>query len=292
MTETTSASAAKDGPTAAITGANGYIGSIVADGLAAQGYQIRPLVRRPEPGTNDRAYDIVGGCQPSALDGVDVLIHCAYDFTVTSPSAIWETNVYGTRSLLDLAVRCDVPRTIFVSSMSAYTGTRQIYGRAKLASETDAFARGMCAVRPGLTYGPGWGGMVGTLRKLTSLPIVPLVARHAHQFTVHEDDLQRAFVALAVADSAPSRPLGLAHPDPVSFELILRTIAGADGNKNPRFLPIAWPPLYWAMRAFERTPVKLPLRADSFLGLVRPAPEVPNLADLAALGVEFRPFSL
>ena len=215
----------KDGPIAAITGANGYVGSLLAASMSTAGFGIRRLVRRPESGTNDRPYDIVEGCSPEALSGVDVLVHCAYDFSATSRSDVWDRNVYGTRRLLDLAVSNSVRRTIVVSSMSAYAGTRQIYGRAKLATETDAFARGMCAIRPGLIYGPGWGGMVGTLRKLTTLPIVPLVGRNSYQFTLHEDDLRAAVTTLATADEVPGRPLGLAHPHAVPFEALLRGIA-------------------------------------------------------------------
>ena len=279
-------------PIAAITGANGYVGSIVADGLSRTGFRIRRLVRQPEPGTDDHRYDLTGCCTAEALEGVDVLIHCAYDLTVTSRSDVWETNVYGTRALLDLATACQVRRTILVSSMSAYAGTLQIYGRAKLASEGDAFARGMCGVRPGLVYGPGWGGMAGTLRDLTSLPIVPLIGRHAHQFTVHEDDLRQAIVVLATAGELPLRPLGLAHPDAVPFETLLRTIAQVAGNSAPRFVPMPWQPLYWALRACEKVSLTLPVRADSLLGLVRAAPSVPNQVDLHDLGINFRTFGL
>ena len=282
----------REDPIAAITGANGYVGSLVADSLSAEGFQIRRLVRRPEPGTNDQAYDIVGGCSPEALRGVDVLIHCAYDFTATSRSDVWDRNVYGTRRLLDLAVSNSVRRTIIVSSMSAYAGTKQIYGRAKLASETDAFARGMCAIRPGLIYGPGWGGMVGTLRKLTALPIVPLVGRDSYQFTLHEEDLRTAVAALASADVVPSRPLGLANPQAVPFKALLQGIAQAGADRSPHFLPLPWSPLYWAVRVAEVASLSLPIRADSLLGLVRPAPSVPNLGDTEGLGIRFRPFTL
>jgi nucleoside-diphosphate-sugar epimerase len=256
------------------------------------GFEIRPLLRRPQPETTDHFYDLEAGCAPDALKGVDVLVHCAYDFSVTSRSDVWDANVFGTRSLLDLAAANGVRRTIFVSSMSAYPGTRQIYGRVKLASESDAFARGMCAIRPGLIYGPGWGGIAGVLRKLTSLPIVPLVGRHAHQFTLHEDDLRSAIAVLAQAEKLPGRPFGLAHPAPVPFEELLRTIARASAGKDPQFIPLPWPPVYWAIRAAERTPLRLPVRADSLLGLVRSPPSVPNVEDLHDLGIELRPFSL
>jgi nucleoside-diphosphate-sugar epimerase len=279
-------------PTAAITGANGYVGSIMAEALTAEGFQIRRLVRRPRPETTDHRYEITKGCPPDTLKGVDVLVHCAYDFSATSRTEVWATNVYGTRSLFDVAVSSGVRRTIFVSSMSAYPGTRQIYGRGKLASESDAFARGMTVIRPGLIYGPGWGGMAGILKKLTSLPLVPLVGRHAHQFTLHEDDLRRAITVLAKADVLPSRPIGLAHPSPVPFEQLLRVIAMASADHEPRFVPVPWVPLFWAIRAVESTPLRLPVRADSLLGLVRSAPSVPNIDDLKDLGIELRPFTL
>jgi nucleoside-diphosphate-sugar epimerase len=276
---------------AAVTGANGYVGTIICEGLSAAGYSVRRLVRRPEPGTPDQAYDIESACAPAALEGVDVLVHCAYDFTVRSRSAVWRRNVLGTRLLLDQAVASGVTRTIVVSSMSAYSGTRQIYGRSKLATELDAFARGMVVIRPGLVYGPGWGGMAGALRKLVALPVVPVVGGHSHQFTLHEDDLRAALPILAQAKSVPRRPLGLAHPDPVEFAELLRAIARVDGRR-PRLVPVPWPLVYWSMRSAELLSLPLPLRADSLLGLVKPAPGVPNVDDVEGLGIHIRPFAL
>jgi hypothetical protein len=46
------------------------------------------------------------------------------------------------------------------------------------------------------------------------------------------------------------------------------------------------------MRACERAGVTLPLRSDSLLGLVRPAPYVPGFDEWARLGVELRRFEL
>ena len=280
------------GPIAAITGANGYVGSVVERGLAAAGFQIRRLVRQPEPSSDDHRFDLHTGCSPAALRDVDTLVHCAYDLSVTSPGAIWQTNVFGSRALLAQAEAGGVRRTILVSSMSAYAGTRQIYGRAKLASETDAFARGMCAVRPGLVYGPTWGGMAGTLRRLTSLPIVPLIGPGARQFTIHEDDLRDAIVALALARTAPSMPLGLANPEPVPFGSLLQAIAKSNGKDRIRFFPVPWQPLYWTLRGIEKTSVTLPVRADSILGLVKPAPSVPAARQVADLGISFRQMAI
>lgn len=276
-------------PVAAITGANGLVGGIASDALAEAGWRIRRLVRQPAPGSDDRRYTLADGCVAPDLADVDVLVHCAYDLKQTSRRTVWEANVLGTRRLLDLAAEIGVRRTLLVSSMSAYPGTRQLYGRAKLASELDAFRHRMSAIRLGLVYGPRWGGMAGALKRLVAAPVVPVVGSRSHQFTVHEADLAQAFVTLAQADDVPSVPLGLAHPTPVPFEKLLRGFAVPD--RRPIFVSVPWRPVYAAMRAAELARIPLPLRSDSLLGLVRPAPAVPGNDELRAMGLRFRPFS-
>ena len=124
----------------------------------------------------------------------------------TKRADIWRSNVFSTIALFDRALSEGVDRTITLSSMSAYPGTRQHYGRAKLAVEGAARARGMCIVRPGLVYGPAWRGMAGTLRRLAALPVLPDFGPEARQFTVAEHDFAVAIVALAGAEHAPTCP--------------------------------------------------------------------------------------
>jgi nucleoside-diphosphate-sugar epimerase len=282
-------------PVVAITGANGYLGTVFATAFESSGFSVRKLVREPSRSGSDRAFVLGVPIEQEALAGVDVLIHCAYDLTWTTRRDIWETNVFGSNALFDLAVSSGVRRTIAVSSMSAYSGTRQVYGRAKLEVETAALSRGMVVVRPGLVYGPGGGGMAGTLRRLTALPLLPDFGDAAHQFTVHEDDLASAVIALALTDSLATQPVGIAHADPVQFRTLLSEFAAGNnnaGNKDLdlRFLPTPSMAVYAALRIAEFLHLSLPVRADSLLGLVRPAPRVPCLEALEVLGVTLRPF--
>jgi nucleoside-diphosphate-sugar epimerase len=279
-------------PIAAVTGAHGYVGRIVSGALAAVGFDVIGLVRRPAAGSGDRVYDLRGDPDANLLDGVDTLIHCAYDFSVTSKADIWAVNVVGTRRLLEAAATNGVRRTILVSSMSAYPGTDQLYGRAKLDAERIALDLGMAVVRLGLVYGPGWGGMAGSLRKMADLPVVPVISAKSYQYTLHEEDLAKAFVVLAHASKLPNIPLGLANPEPVPFRLLMERIAAAAGRPRFRLVPLPWRPLYAALWLGERTPVKLPFRADSLLGLVRPAPGVSGVEDVYGLGIHLRPFTL
>jgi nucleoside-diphosphate-sugar epimerase len=278
-------------PMVAITGASGYLGSVLVGAFGAAGYAVRRLVRAPVAGSSDHFFDLSTGEAAGGLDGVDVLVHCAYDMTLTRRADIWRVNVFDSVALFDRALAAEVPRTLVVSSMSAYRGTKQLYGRSKLAVEVEARARGMCVVRPGLVYGPGWGGMAGTLRRLGTMPILPDFGSTARQFTVSEDDFALAMVALAEAADLPTVPVGIAHPDPVGFRRLLAAFAAGNARPTPRFVPVPAMAIYGALRALELLPVALPVRADSLLGLVRPAPEVPNPEVVAQLGVVVSPFA-
>jgi len=271
---------------AAVTGANGLVGGIACDALVDAGFRTRRLVRRPEAGSEDRHF--VLGCEvaPEELSGVDVLVHCAYDMKVTGRREVWETNVFGTRLLLDAAVAAGVRRTIVISSMSAYPGTRQLYGRAKLAAEMDARSRGALSVRLGLVYGERWGGMAGVLRRLASTPMVLIICPRSHQFTTHEADLAAAFRRLATGGVLPEGPLGLAHPEPQAFATILRAFSKR-GNP-PILVPIPWRAVYAVIRLAELSRMPLPVRADSVLGLARPGSTLPGAEHHAALGLRFR----
>jgi nucleoside-diphosphate-sugar epimerase len=187
------------------------------------------------------------------------------------------------------ATTARVDRIITISSMSAYEGTAQVYGRAKLAIESATLGEGGCAVRPGLVYGDRSGGMTGALQRLCRLPLVPLVGGDARQYPVCESDLMDAVMALATTDDFRAEVVGVAGGDPVSFKTLLETFAARQG-RHPRFVPVPWQLLYWMLRAGERLPVALPFRADSLLGLVRPAPGVPGLDRLSELGLHPRPF--
>jgi hypothetical protein len=62
----------------------------------------------------------------------------------------------------------------------------------------------------------------------------------------------------------------------VSFRQLLTAVAASQGNRC-RLVPVPWRLVYAAVRLAELVP-SFPLRSDSVLGLVRPAPSVPASA--------------
>src|SRR5690348_13034172 len=103
---------------AAITGVRGYVGSVIDRELIRSGWLTTGLARVPDSKTV--RWSLGESAPVGALDGVDALVHCAWDFDVHGRDSIWRRNVDGTRILLESARAAGVERILVVSSMSAY----------------------------------------------------------------------------------------------------------------------------------------------------------------------------
>ena len=111
-----------------LTGATGFVGHHVAKALAAEGAQLRLLVRKTSNLANLEGLDgetHVGDLsEPEslkpALAGCDALVHVAADYRlwIPDPKAMYRANVDGTRELLRMAREAGVPRVVYTSSVA------------------------------------------------------------------------------------------------------------------------------------------------------------------------------
>ena len=282
-------------PVAAVTGASGYLGSRICTSLESGGWQVIRFARSPDRNHGQVcSYNLampITARATEALGSADVLIHTAYDLSLTSSADIWRVNVEGTRRLLIAAKDADVNRIIVLSSMSAFEGTTQLYGRAKLDIEAMTTESGGCAIRPGMVYSERAGGMAGAIRKLTRLPIVPVIAGGAGVYTVWEQDLMRVIALLASATTLEPGTISVAHTSRVTLTDLLRAFA-AQEDRRCRFVPVPWQLIYWLLRSGEFMRLRLPFRADSLIGLIHTAPGLAGGDQLARLGVILRAFTV
>ena len=114
--------------TTLVTGATGFIGGNLARALAARDEEVRVLVRR---NSNDLAIRgvpvtrVVGDLLSpeslrEAVAGCETVYHCAanYSFWARQRDDIYQTNVGGTRNLLEAARAAGVRKVVFTSSVS------------------------------------------------------------------------------------------------------------------------------------------------------------------------------
>jgi nucleoside-diphosphate-sugar epimerase len=272
----------------AITGANGYVGMRLCAAFSASGYRVIALQRSAPGGAWDYVpYSLEDGPAAPLPGDVAAVVHCAYDLRARDRAEIERINLGGTEKLLQAVG--DVP-LVLISSLSAYAGTQQIYGRVKLACEDLVTARGGTSLRLGLVYGGSDGGMIGALGKVAALPMVPMPRPDSYQYPVHADDMARCVMA-TVDQPPPHRVLGVANPRQVSFSEIMRTLRAAVTTKPLRAVPIPSALVYRALRAAEGVGVRAGFRADSLLGLMHPAPNVPHVDHWARCGIALRDFA-
>jgi dihydroflavonol-4-reductase len=111
-----------------ITGATGFVGHHVACELAAQGADLRMLVRESSKLNNLDGIkgDVHTGdlSRPEtiapALKGCDAVMHVAADYRlwIPDPAAMYKANVDGTRELLRMAREAGVRRFVYTSSVA------------------------------------------------------------------------------------------------------------------------------------------------------------------------------
>ncbi|NJC69431.1 NAD-dependent epimerase/dehydratase family protein [Planosporangium thailandense] len=270
---------------AAVTGANGYLGSRLNRALTADGWTVLPLRR-------DGSFSLDDGVRPGFFrdNQVRTLVHCAWDFSLTGWEEIVRRNVRGSVRLLEHARAEDVETVIFISTISAYAGCRSLYGRAKLAVETDARRLGAVVVRPGLVYGDRAGGMVGSLTSaVRRLPVVPLVGNGRQVlYPAHEDDVARLVCALADGGKA-DEPVIAASEQGWTLRDVVASLAAAQ-HRRVRVLPVPWRAVWLLLKAAETAGLRPGFRSDSVVSIVNQDPR-PDFAATRATGVRFRVFT-
>jgi len=257
----------------AVTGASGYLGSRLLHFLKSQGHCVYSFVRNPKKidEIEFSLADISGISDIFSQLKLDILIHCAWDLSISNYKKSYEYNVLNSISLFRVAKKDFNLKIIFISSMSAFDGCNSIYGKQKLEVENEVLDMCGIVLRPGLIWGENCtGGMFLTLNNLVKkLPCIPMIGSGADRlYLSHVDDLSDLVCKIALTyDSLKPCIITAASCQPVTFKKILQICAGSVGNR-PALIPIPHKIILWPIKILEYLKIPLPIRSDSVVGLI------------------------
>jgi dihydroflavonol-4-reductase len=310
-------------PPKLVIGANGFLGSHVTRQLVESGAEVRAMVRprANTTGIDDLAVQRFHGdvfdteVLHDAMAGCDVVYHCVVDTRawLRDPSPLFETNVEGTRNVLEVARRMDLKRFVFTSSyvtVGRRRGHRATeedtlrwrrslgpYALSRLQAEQlvlrYAADHGVPAVAMcvSTTYGTGDWNMTpqGAMVAGAAFGKLPFVMKGIQLEAVGVDDAARAMILAAEHGRTGERYIisekMMTNPD------IMRIAAEAAGVAPPRRV-VSLPVLYamaatGSLRARLRgSHEQLTLRS---LGLMRAEHEVDHGKAVRQLGWQPRP---
>lgn len=233
-----------------VTGANGFIGSAIVDGLRGVGHRVIEG-RRQRGGAaieDSIGIDFTRDIDPETwrprLTGVDAVINTVGIIRERGLQTFDTLHFRAPRALFAACAEVGVSRVIQLSALGADKQATSAYHQSKLRADDflSALPLSSAIVQPSLVYGAG-GESARLFNTLASLPLIPLPGSGMQRIQpIHIDDLVTCVVALLDRERWCTGRISLVGPEPVTLREYLAQLRQAFGAPRPRFInvPRAW----------------------------------------------------
>jgi nucleoside-diphosphate-sugar epimerase len=255
-----------------VTGASGFIGRALVEGLAGAGHTVRAAMRQPAD-VFSRSVEVVAVSDltrpvewRALLKGMETVVHLAgiaHTGSGIAEDAYDRVNRLATAELAAAAKGVGIGHLVFVSSVRAQSGPSaagtlhetdppqptDAYGRSKLAAEEAVRAAGVrhTILRPVLIYGPGVKGNLARLMAIarTPWPLPFGLCRNRRSLLARQNLIDAIHFSLQ-AQAARDQTYIVADPSPLTLAEIVGALRAGLG-RSPGLLPV--PPALMALAA-------------------------------------------
>ncbi len=251
-----------------VTGATGFIGSMLVAALRRAGHGVVRASRHPAPACPQAAADDTGlavdfATVPDAawwlarLAGVDAVVN-AVGILREQPGQTFEALHHrAPAALFEACVQARVDTVVQISALGADTQAQSRYHRTKKAADDALRALPLRAaiVQPSLVYGPG-GASATMFNGMAALPVLALPRGGDMPVQpVHVQDVVEGVLALLETPAQGQRTIAFVGPEPMPFrEFLARLRAGLSIGGGLHVVPIPEPLFRLAARIAGRIP--------------------------------------
>ena len=239
-----------------LTGGTGELGTLITEKLRSSQYDVVVAGRNTKPSFS------LGYLDRSILDGIDIVIHAAYDFSCRNFESSRSLNVDGTKRIID-ATRAKGIKFIFLSSDSVVTSPNSIYGRSKLEIENylKSISYGQI-IRIGIIAGNsplGPFSKIYQIAKKTRVVIIPSPDKKIYLHT----NIDQVFTTIDQLIKLPPTPVGVRYPSKSLNRESLNKIYRLNYGNRYLFLPVSIKLIKVLVKFASIIHLKIGIRSDS-----------------------------
>jgi uncharacterized protein YbjT (DUF2867 family) len=212
-----------------VTGITGYIGSLVAARLLADGHSVRGMSRRGVyvPGVEMVSGDALSGrgLDP-ALEGIDLAYYLIHSLEPSSDGAFAERERASAENFARATQAAGTPRLVYLGGPVPSGTAPSAHLASRLAVEQILLGATRCSValRASIVIGARSRSCRFLVRLVERMPVLTLPAWHVHRTSpIDERDIIELLVRAGFSDGVCGLSLDAAGPESVSYgELIDR----------------------------------------------------------------------
>lgn len=233
-----------------ITGAGGYIGQHLVKRLVAQGVTPRCLVRDVRRARQVLPADMVelvegdttqAATLEPAVRGVETIVHTAFitaDRKATQANYYNETNVQGTRNLINAAKAAGVKRVVEISGLGTRPAAPGSYMQGRYLAEKMVVDSGLdwTIIRPSVLFGKDAPFIKGLTDLISTAPVVPLIGGGKTMFQpIYVEDVVTVIVkVLAEPERTNGHIYTIGGPEYYSFSQVFDVLLRATHTRRPK----------------------------------------------------------